>query len=225
MKNKIVLLVILFFSTTLKLFAQQSVDAKRDYQWLFGYRYSGNIYSNLMDFNAKPAKISPVTTKMFDIEETLGQICTKDGKLLLYSLGCDIRDSSHNIIMNGDSLSYGSLWNLFCPDKNGFTLPQGLIILPKPSNPDKYLIFHITTPEKIKSYAAKMMYSEVDMQQNNGKGLVTIKNKTIIDDTLTYSNMSAVRHGNGRDWWVMIPEKSEDESNSHYYYATLVTSS
>ena len=177
-----------------------------------------------MDFNAKPAKISPVTTKMFYIDETLGQICTKDGKLLLYSLGCDIRDSSHKIIMNGDSLNYGSYWNLFCPNKIGLRLQQGIIILPKPNNPDKYLIFHVTTPEKIKSYADKMMYSEVDMQKNNGKGLVTIKNKKIIDDTLTYSNISAVRHGNGRDWWVMIPEKSEDESNSHYYYTTLVTS-
>jgi Secretion system C-terminal sorting domain len=223
--KKIFIIIFLLYSYSNLLSAQEGVDKKRDYQWLFGYNYAGNIYANLMDFNIKPTTISPVNKKMFDVRQTLAQICTKDGKLLLYTVGCDIRDANHNIVLKGDSLSYGNYWNLACDNQKGMGLVQGAIILPKPNNPNIYSIFHVTLTEKYESFAEKLMYSEVDMSKNNGNGLVTIKNKKIITDTLTYSNITAVRHANGRDWWIMIPEKSTDskESNSHYYYTTLLT--
>ncbi|MEQ1747743.1 MAG: hypothetical protein ABMA02_20115, partial [Saprospiraceae bacterium] len=51
------------------------------------------------------------------------------------------------------------------------------------------------------------------MSLSNGLGDVgTIKNQVAIDDSLL-DMLSAVRHGNGRDWWIVIPK---DYSNGYF---------
>lgn len=42
------------------------------------------------------------------------------------------------------------------------------------------------------------------MNANGGLGKVLAKNQVIVKDSL-HDAVSAVRHGNGRDWWVLIP--------------------
>ncbi len=56
------------------------------------------------------------------------------------------------------------------------------------------------------------------MTQNSGKGKVLEKNVPILSDSLSYHMLTAVRHGNGRDWWVFKPEKL-----SNGYYRILFT--
>lgn len=64
-----------------------------------------------------------------------------------------------------------------------------------------------------------LLYSVIDMDLDGGMGDVgSIKNQQIIDDSLT-EMLTAVRHGNGRDWWVLIPETYK---NSNSYYRLLL---
>lgn len=37
-------------------------------------------------------------------------------------------------------------------------------------------------------------------------GRVVEKNISVIKDTLTYGRITAIRHANGRDWWIMVPQ-------------------
>jgi hypothetical protein len=49
------------------------------------------------------------------------------------------------------------------------------------------------------------MYTTVDMTQDNGNGAVTTINQPIINlDTLALGMLSACRHANGRDWWLIV---------------------
>ena len=55
MKNIIIYITLFFIPFCIS--AQTNPDAKRDYQWLFGYR-AYKIGANLMDFNTNKIKIA-----------------------------------------------------------------------------------------------------------------------------------------------------------------------
>jgi len=48
-------------------------------------------------------------------------------------------------------------------------------------------------------------------------GKVISKNNILIEDTLSSCAMQAVRHANGRDWWILVPEY-----NGNCYYKILL---
>jgi hypothetical protein len=51
-------------------------------------------------------------------------------------------------------------------------------------------------------YAPKMQISKIDMSANGGKGKVVYKNR-YFDEEMMGAAFSVVRHGNGRDWWLV----------------------
>jgi len=90
--------------------------------------------------------------------------------------------------------------------------PQQSIILPKKDS--LYYLFVWSVSDKsfdigeITGYYIPdiLTYSIVDMKANDGDGKVISKmNYLLEDDSLGASQMSAVRHANGRDWWLVKP--------------------
>lgn len=55
------------------------------------------------------------------------------------------------------------------------------------------------------------------MRFNNGLGKVTEKNIEILKDTLAYGRLIAVKHSNGKDWWVVTPRRR----NNMFYILRL----
>ena len=55
------------------------------------------------------------------------------------------------------------------------------------------------------------------MNTNGWKGSVIQKNIPVIEDTLYYGQITACKHANGQDWWVLVPD------NGKGYYRILVT--
>ncbi|GBL35095.1 hypothetical protein EMGBS15_06900, partial [Filimonas sp.] len=54
-----------------------------------------------------------------------------------------------------------------------------------------------------------LTYSIVNLNENGGNGKVTSRlNYLIQGDTLSICQMSAVKHANGRDWWLIKPHYS-----------------
>ncbi|MFK8004954.1 MAG: T9SS type A sorting domain-containing protein, partial [Saprospiraceae bacterium] len=51
------------------------------------------------------------------------------------------------------------------------------------------------------------------MSLNGGLGAVVEKNQVIIDDILTVGQITATKHSNGRDWWILFRKY---ESNQYY---------
>ena len=122
--------------------------------------------------------------------------------------GCaTISDNNGNLLFytNGDSV-----WNKnHVPMPNGFGLmghtssTQTALIVPKPGNINIYYIF--TVPAQVDFGGnAGCWYSTVDMTLNGGLGDVINKN-TFLHHPVT-EKLTAVRHSNGCDVWVIVHE-------------------
>lgn len=163
---------------------------KRDYVWCFGD-------SAGLDFNA-----SPPTTFLsgFSTSEGVSSISANQGNLLFYygdsvqaGYTLAIKNINHGIMQNGDSI----LGNTSCT--------SGPIILPYPSDTAKYILFHLNYPP-IQLYYSIVMFDSV-----NQLGHVTQKNILLVtNDTLT-EKIAAVKHANGRDWWLVEHSYSSDK--------------
>ena len=64
-----------------------------------------------------------------------------------------------------------------------------------------------------------LLYSEIDASGDNGNGAVISKNKAVFSDSILLGQfVTAVRHANGRDWWVVVTRRFNSE-----IHVTLVT--
>jgi hypothetical protein len=67
----------------------------------------------------------------------------------------------------------------------------------------------------------KVRCLEIDRSLHGGLGDVTFKDSIIKQgDTLADGNIFAIRHGNGKDWWVLFRK-----FHSNLYYKILIDSS
>ncbi len=193
-----------------------------DCKWVLGYDSNeldvpggGAIF----DFNIQPTQIS-FFNKKIHIDFT--SACTSDryGNLQMYSNGCAVYGKDNIKLENGGGLNPGVWYNGYCTGDeniNGYIARQGMIILPFPDRPDQYCIIHktidsITLPDYgLGEHCRRLNSTVVDMSLNNGKGKVTQKNTIITQDTISYGQLMACRHANGRDWWLLSAKILSDK--------------
>ncbi|MBP7477771.1 MAG: T9SS type A sorting domain-containing protein [Chitinophagales bacterium] len=133
-----------------------------------------------------------------------------------------IFNKNYELMENGDSINDGYFVNVYADIMRlmGYVSMQGAIIIKKPNSTSTYYLLHsyigFSQELNIGTYGAKLLATEIDMSANNGLGKVISKNKTIIDDTIGTS-VSACRHANGEDWWIVVQEQ-----NSNCFYKVLI---
>ncbi len=213
---------LLLFFTLLPLFlpSQPSGLYKLDYIWLLGYdsnltdlTFGGSI----LDFNTSPPHAYYKYLDM-NIDVTNASMCDEEGNLLFYTNGIYIANREHEVMLNGDSLNPDPLTLDWRDD--GYRLYQGVLTLPLPEDASLYYLFHeertwVGDPVYW-TLIPHMMYTTIDMELDGGLGGVIQKNKLVLEDTLDFGKLTAVRHANGRDWWLPVPEY-----NSNRYYRFL----
>ncbi len=141
----------------------------------------------------------------FNFESTVAVATDPSGELLFYTNGCAVSDRLHQIMPGGEGLNPGDIAGMVCPQK-GYIVPQGAMTLPAPSYAGRHYLLHLGAsydPVR-KLRLGPLYYTEVDMSLRNGLGDVVSKNKVLLAGDL--GSFTAVRHGNGRDWWVLVPE-------------------
>lgn len=123
------------------------------------------------------------------------------GQLLLYSNGEQVWGRDHRVMPNGTAL-LGSSY-----------VTQGALVIPMPDNPFRYYLFTlqawgatVTPPQPVASYAGRLAYSVVDLRENKGVGDVVAQLKNHVVATGLNEKLTAVRHANGRDYWVICHE-------------------
>lgn len=218
MKKTVLLFALAFYSMVT--FGQDNLDNI----WIFGYS-SGSpapaeIGRTVIDFNTIPPDIfKGEGWGEMDFRSFNASICNEEGELQFYSNGLAIANKEHVWMENGGGINPGQ----FHDDMLGFgyMLWQGGIVLPEPGKEDRYYLFHAdreySTPE-LGSHSPHLYGSLVDMSENGGIGKVVVKNVAILSDTLSLGKLTATRHGNGRDWWIIFHEFA-----SNRYYSILVT--
>jgi hypothetical protein len=149
--------------------------------------------------------------------ESNASISDNIGQQLFYSNGIWIANSDEDTMLNGNDLNpswFTDQWSFW-----GMRIPQGDIILPMPGDTSRYYLFHETVDIPTIYYPNKLYVTTVDMQGDSGRGAVTDKNKIILNDTLIAGSLTACKHANGRDWWLVVPEYGTELG----FYTFLIT--
>jgi hypothetical protein len=210
---------ILLFLTgcILPLFLIGQNDDKRDYVWVLGGPIGFNFGGTYMDFNTRP----PDTT-FFDIQRGIGAfstVCDEDGQLACYSNNCEIVNKYEEVVANGDGLNLNPNFDLGCMNW-GYPEVQSTILLPFPGHPDQYYAFYMNK-EFVTGHGTipvELLYANIDMAAENGHGRVIEKNIPIISSQRLQGYVTATRHGNGRDWWIVTTNH-----NGSVFYKFLLT--
>jgi len=143
------------------------------------------------------------------------------GRLLFYTNDIYIADRNHDTLKNCEDFNPGYLTNYYGADGMGMT--QASIVIPTPDNSNGYYLFH-ETAELVgnggDNYPIHLAYSKIDMSLNNGLGAVVENQKNIfvVNDTLYKGQITACKHANGRDWWIVVKKYFSDK-----FYKVLVT--
>lgn len=187
------------------LYSQEPPSSKRDYIWMFGYDNSPPYFGGTkLNFNSQPLSIN-YTSQFINLSVTNSSICDEGGNLLIYTNGMYVANANHQIMPNGDSLNPGDLFNNY--SNEGYRLNQGSIILPAPGAPNLFYILHekLIYDNTYTYLCSGLYFSIVDMNLDSGLGDITTKNSPVLLDAID-PGITAVRHANGRDWWILIPK-------------------
>ncbi|MCK0156327.1 T9SS type B sorting domain-containing protein [Cellulophaga sp. F20128] len=153
-----------------------------------------------LDFNSG-APVALTDGAMFT-REGCATISDSNGTLLFYTNGVTVWSRNHNPMPNG--------FGLFGHESS----TQAAIIIPYVGIPNSYIIFTLDQGGEGKG----LNYSIVDMSLNGGLGDVTTKNTHLSVDVT--EKITAVKHTNGTDIWVVTHRYKSNE-----FLAYLVTAS
>jgi hypothetical protein len=190
---------------------------KQDNVWVFGYRFSQSILANGIFFHFDDSLKISYEPKPMDFYTTSACISDSSGNLLLYSNGCYIADAEGVEVEGSSGLNPGILYDIFCTDDIGYNIPTGMIAVSDPANISLKHFFHFPLVGNSNSTYKNLLHTSVDLAANGGLGVVINKNTPIIFDTISPDGLHAVKHANGRDWWIMAAKRY-----SNKYYTTLL---
>lgn len=192
-----------------------------DQIWLHGVNEFPNQpdYGNsILKFENGLLFVSPKDLRM-NFESTMAVMPDTFGNILFYTNGCHIANAQGDTMLNGAGINPGEMHDWSCPT-SGYISPLGAMILQVPGSPNLYYIFHMgvkySTDRKL-NYGP-FYYTVVDMSMDSGKGAVTTKNVIAADGN--FEPFSAVRHGNGRDWWLIFPEYGTNQYRKFLFSAS-----
>ena len=183
------------------------VPEKRDYVWLTGYasfsdddRFGGARF----DFNFSPPLVTE-DPRPLDLYTNNTVMCDVEGNLLFYNNGQAIAGADHEILINGNDIN---------PDaETDDLLWQASLSLPIPTSTYEYVLLHeeaLGVDVLVTNLYATYINTEL--------GEVTQKNVSILEDTLSVGKITATRHANGRDWWILV-----GRFNDNVYYTFLLS--
>jgi gliding motility-associated-like protein len=173
---------------------------QEDSNWHFGLQAA-------VSFTSGAPVVQPTAMRTY---EAASSISDAAGQLLFYSNGEKVWNRNHALMPNGGAIS-----------ATGFSSTQGVLIVPHPGDPTLYYVF--LTDDMENQLAQGLRYTTVDMKLANGLGDVTGAATRLPTPALTSKiaeKLIAVRHANGRDYWIVVHGW---ENNS--FFSFLLTTS
>ncbi|MEZ5045564.1 MAG: T9SS type A sorting domain-containing protein [Chitinophagaceae bacterium] len=145
-------------------------------------------------------------------------VSNTSGQFQFVSTGFQLGDKVLNLMDNGDSINCPKGYKFYHDETGTGIYTQMTLILPKKGN--QYYVFGVGMSDSVATNYANHTYTEfdvlnysiVDMDSNGGKGKVIEKN-ILLAENQHYVNcaMQAVRHGNGKDWWLCKADCRNDK--------------
>jgi len=114
--------------------------------------------------------------------------CNKDGHLKMYADACRLYNSNSQFISGS-------------PSTGGTALGRPILI-PFNLDTNKLHYFNFSGMNGLPMYNVHNCYRTIDLSLNNGSGAV-YQVLNLSPDSPMIAGTMAIRHGNGRDWWVV----------------------
>ncbi|MEY2829199.1 MAG: hypothetical protein RIQ33_1057 [Bacteroidota bacterium] len=149
-------------------------------------------------------------------------VCDNRGNLLFYSEGKKVYNRLDRIMPNGNNFNTGTAGNLY----SYLPIHNGLTFVPFVNDTNKYYLFYenleffeTNGPDYLPN---RLQYLVIDKTLNVGLGDVVYKDSCIVcgADSLAKGNIFSIRHGNGKDWWLLARKY-----HSNLFYKILIDSS
>jgi gliding motility-associated-like protein len=170
-----------------------SANAQQANIWYFG-EHAG------LDFSTSNPTV--LNDGQIATDEGVASICDNTGNLLFYTEGEKIWNRKHSIMPNGNGLN------------GSFTASQSAIVVPFLNDPARYYVFTVDRFGLLNGFC----YSVINMNLDGGLGDVEAKNVQLA--TPVCEKLTAVKHCNGHDIWVIVHLWQSDA-----FYAYLITNS
>jgi len=191
------------------LWSVTSSGQKRGHIWCWGHNAAINFNGPvpLADSSAVISRGSCAT-----ISDKSGniQFYVAGDTVALYAAtlrGGKVYSKNHLLMQGGDSLITRAWYN-------------EQIIIPQP---DDTSLYYVVTAGVTSIYG--LYYSIVDLSQNGGLGAVVQKNIQL-QSFANVDCINAIKHGNGRDWWVLFRKSGVSPGNpNNEIYQYLITPS
>ena len=199
-------------------------QARHDYIWVFGYGdfnlpppYFGET---ILDFNGGQLDITRRNLGG-DFADVATAISDSNGQLQFYTNGCHIFNALDEIMLGGDSINFNETWDYLCNQSLINYFPaQSVLALPLPQHDSVYWLFHLPLTDLPVPFSfgnPQLRYSVIDMSRQGGLGEVVLKDEILLVDTALYgSDLTAVKHANGTDWWIVLPRQDSVESDRYW---------
>ncbi|MDF7811135.1 T9SS type A sorting domain-containing protein [Hymenobacter sp. YC55] len=169
------------------LFSLTAYAQRETQNWFFGNR-GGLTFQGA----------TPVATGAGQLNsyEACATISDANGGLLFYTNSVGVWNRNHSSMLGSSTLS-------------GHTsTTQGALIVPVPGSNSLYYLFSVDACDNL--LVGGLNYSLVDMQLQNGLGgIIQPFNRTVATPSASgklTEKLTAIRHANGRDTWVMVHE-------------------
>ena len=202
--KKLLFILIVLANTAV---GQYNPDAKRDYKWYFGYGDTLTLGKTYLDFNNSTPTFDTISMDLNFFMANTG-MCDIYGDLLFYTNSSKVVNANLELMPSGDSMGYGLWYNFFMqsPFQWGAGPTKGVVSFQVPASPNKFILIYERCTDTILLEVTPlyMEYSVVDMDLDNGLGDLIQKNTLFFTDTLDLRGIGACRHGNGRDWWIIV---------------------
>ena len=172
-----------------------------DNNWIFSY--SSNKLGTIMTFGKDTMSLKSVK-KPLAIDFTNCVLSDKNGALLFFGNGCEIHDSNNKAIINGTGMIEGIL-----KTQCSYGMPR--------TQMNTFLMYENSDTVQLIQSDVDKYYEGSDIKLFN----VSMSQKKVLDkevfatDSTKGAYIKAVKHSNGKDWWVIVNHRKFD------YYHTL----
>ncbi len=207
-----------YFIGFLLLFGNPLLHAQlHDYNWMMGYS-GGEGTDTTNEFGLMWWRFEDENLEIIDHQhqghatlwENNVSYSNSTGQLFSYYDGQNIYNQEHL------AMDIGSNWHE-TEYPTGWIAPQLGLALPIPNSEHSMSIINSTTnsfPDltPISNIAGEdLLFSVIDLLENNGLGKAILRKEEALQDTLDFGKLSACRHANGRDWWIIVARYTFNE--------------
>ncbi len=154
-----------------------------------------------LDFSSDPPTV--LTDGQTFSREASSVATDQLGNLLFYTDASKLFNRNHQLMPNGNNL-------------DGHASTTQTLILPQPGQPWRFFVFTPNSYDNLGS-GKGLSYSVVDMSLDGGLGDVVPgqKNIELIPQSLFTEKITATRHCNGEDWWILVKERGNNRFRAY----------